>query len=75
MTSVKLNDEGVWDYDDFEKSVSIAYVFFDEDNKQVGDLNFKAYVYDHTGIEILLVRIIDGSKFHIQNSEQKLKNY
>ena len=28
VTSVKLNDEGVWDYDDSEKSVSVTYVFF-----------------------------------------------
>ena len=44
VTSVKLNDEGVWDYDDSEKSVSVTYVFFDKDNKQVGGLNFKAYL-------------------------------
>ena len=70
VTSVKLNDEGVWDYDDSEKSVSVTYVFFDKDNKQVGGLNFKAYVYDHTGIEILGAYNRGEVKFHIQNSGQ-----
>ena len=70
VTSVKLNDEGVWDYDDSEKSVSVTYVFFDKDNKQVGGLNFKAYVYGYAGREILGAYNRGEVKLDIQNSGQ-----
>ena len=70
VTSVKLDDEDVWDYDDSAKTVSVVYVFFDKDNKQVGGLNFKAYVYDHTGIETYGAYNRGEVKFHIQNSGQ-----
>ena len=70
VTSVKLDDEDVWDYDDSAKTVSVVYVFFDKDNKQVGGLNFKAYVYGYAGREILGAYNRGEVKLDIQNSGQ-----
>ena len=53
-----------------KKAYLLHMYFFDKDNKQVGGLNFKAYVYDHTGIEILGAYNRGEVKFHIQNSGQ-----
>ena len=70
VTSVKLDDEDVWDYDDSEKSVSVYYVFFDKDNNRVGGLDFKAYVYGNFSRKTLGAYNRGEVKFDIQNSGQ-----
>lgn len=70
VTSVKVDDESVWDYEDTLKKVSVKYLFFDKENNQLGGLNLEANLYDHTGIEILGAYESGEFKFHIENSEQ-----